>query len=110
MTVISEFIQDLKDNHDVNYWGNLLDEHEKRLAELHNIIDSSKYTEWSLVALKAIQGDEKAQTLMPNILDLNSNEKKIIDEMALIYLVQPIIRHYLYRASNRAQEQRGPSQ
>ena len=109
MTDISKITRDLKDNNDVNYWGNLLDDYDKRLAELHIKIDATKYTEWGLVALKAIQGNKEAKTLMPTILGLDSDEKKIIDEMALIYLVQPIIRHYLYRASNQAQEQHGPN-
>ena len=108
MTEIANLIKDLKNNNDLNYWGNLLDEYDKRLAELHSNIDASKYTEWGLVALKAIQGNKKAKILMSNIFDRDSDEKKIIDEMALIYLVQPIIRHHLYRASNRAQEQLGP--
>ena len=107
MNEISSFIQDLKDNYDVNYWGKLLDEYDQRLTELHKTIDASKYTEWSLVALKAIQGNKKAKLLVANMLDPNSNEKKIIDEMALIYLVQPIIRHYMFRASNKAQEEQG---
>ena len=109
MTDISDFIQDLKDNYDVNYWGNLLDEYDQRLTKLHKNINASKYTEWGLVALKAIQGNKEAKGLIPNILELNSDDKKIIDEMALIYLVQPIIRHYLFRASNRNQEQQGPN-
>jgi hypothetical protein len=109
MTNISDFIQDLKDNYDVTYWGNLLDEYDQRLTELHKNINASKYTEWGLVAVKAIQGNKEAKTLIPNVLELNSSDKKIIDEMALIYLVQPIIRHYLFRASNKTQEQQGPN-
>ena len=63
MTNISEITRDLKDNNDVNYWGNLLDDYDKRLAELHIKIDATKYTEWGLVALKAIQGNKEAKTL-----------------------------------------------
>jgi len=108
MTDISDFIQDLKNNRDVNFWAQLLDEYDQRLTELHKNIDSSKYTEWGLVALKAIQGNNRAKSLISNGLELNNIDKKILDEMALIYLVQPIIRHYLFRATNDAQEQHGP--
>ena len=109
MIEISKFIQEHKNNYDVNYWGKLLDEYDQRLTELHKSIDASKYMEWGLVALQAIQGNEDAKLLISNMLEPNSNEKKIIDEMALIYLVQPIIRHYLFRASNIAQEQQRPN-
>ena len=109
MTEISNFIQELKNNYDVNYWGKLLDEYDQRLTVLHKSIDASKYTEWGLVALKAIQGNKEAKLLVSNMLEPTSNEKKIIDEMALIYLVQPIIRHYLFRASNKTQEKHGPN-
>ena len=109
MTDISNFIKDLKDNRDVNFWGNLLDEYDQRLTVLHESINSSKYTEWGLVALKAIQGNSRAKSLIAYGLKLNDSDKKIMDEMALIYLVQPIIRHYLFRASNDAQEQHGPN-
>jgi hypothetical protein len=109
MTEISNFIQELKNNYDVDHWGKLLDEYDQRLTELHKNIDASKYTEWGLVALKAIQGNEDAKLLVSNMLEPDSNEKKIIDEMALIYLVQPIIRHYLFRASNKSQEEHGPN-
>ena len=107
MTDISEFIKDLKDNLDVNFWSKLLDDYEQRLAELHKSINPLNYTEWALVALKAIEGNKEAKVLIANGLELKSNDKKIIDEMALIYLVQPIIRHYLFRASNYAQEKHG---
>ena len=109
MTEISNFIQELKNNYDVNYWGKLLDEYDQRLTELHKSIDASKYTDWGLVALKAIQGNKEAKLLVSNMLEPTSNEKKIIDEMALIYLVQPILRHYLFRASNKTQEKHGPN-
>jgi hypothetical protein len=39
----------------------------------------------------------------------DSDNKKIIDEMALLYLVQPVLRHYMFRASNRAQEMGPPA-
>jgi hypothetical protein len=104
MSNISAIAQDLNENYDVEYWGRLLDEYEQRLADLHKNIDGEKYKEWGLIALKAIQGNEEAKLLMPTLMAPNSNEKKIIDEMALLYLVQPIVRHYLFRASNRAHE------
>jgi len=107
MTDIANVIKDLRNNYDVNFWSDLLDKHEHRLTELHEKINPTKYTEWGLVALKAIQGDDSAKSIFPTILATNSDEKKIIDEMALIYLVQPLIRHFLFRASNRAQEQQG---
>ena len=109
MTEISNFIKDIKNNYDVNYWGQLLDEYDQRLTELHKNIDASKYIEWGLLALKASQGNKKAKSLLNNILEPNGADKKIIDEMALIYLVQPIVRHYLFRASNKTQEQHGPN-
>jgi len=106
---ISGLIGDLKENYDVEYWGSLLDEYDQRLAELHKNIDGTKYTEWGLVALKAIQGDEEAKKMMGEILEPGSEDKKIVDEMALLYLVQPVLRHYLFRASNRAQEMGPPA-
>ena len=107
MTETPNFILDLKNNYDVNYWSNLLDKYDQRLTELHKNINGSKYMDWGLVALKANQGDKEAKLLFPNMLQPDSTEKKIIDEMALIYLIQPIIRHYLFRASHKAQEQQG---
>lgn len=108
MTNPSSLSQDLQENYDVEYWGSLLDEYDQRLADLHKNIDGAKYKEWGLIALKAIQGNDEAKSLMPTLMPPNSDEKKIIDEMALLYLVQPILRHYLFRASNRAQEQGPP--
>jgi hypothetical protein len=107
MTEMPTFIQDLKNNYNVDYWSELLDKYDQRLTELHKDIDSSKYTEWALIALSANQGNNEAKSLVSNMLQPDSNEKKIIDEMALIYLIQPIIRHYLFRASNKAQEDQG---
>ncbi len=107
---ISGLIGELKENYDVEYWGSLLDEFDQRLAELHKNVDGVKYTEWGLVALKAIQGDQEAKNMMGDILEPGSDIKKIIDEIALLYLVQPVLRHYLFRASNRAQEMGPPSQ
>ena len=107
MTEMPDLTQDLKDNYDVNYWSGLLDKYDQRLTELHKNLDSSKYTEWALVALKANQGNQEATLFLSKMLQPSSAEKKIIDEMALIYLIQPIIRHYLFRASNKAQEQQG---
>ncbi|MBT3916121.1 MAG: hypothetical protein HN731_09870 [Rhodospirillaceae bacterium] len=106
---ISGLIGDLKENYDVEYWGSLLDEYDQRLAELHKNIDGAKYTEWGLVALKAIQGDAEAKSVMGEILEPGSEDKKMVDEMALLYLVQPVLRHYLFRASNRAQEMGPPA-
>ena len=107
MSEMPNFIQDLKNNYDVDYWSELLDKYDHRLTDLHKEIDSSKYTEWGLVALSANQGNNEAKSLVPHMLEPDGPEKKIIDEMALIYLIQPIIRHYLFRASNKAQEQQG---
>ncbi len=109
MTDPADIIKDLRDNYDINFWGDLLEKYEHRLTELHQKIDSTKYTEWGLVALKAIQGDDRAKSVVSKILAANSDEKKIIDEMALIYLIQPLIRHFFFRASNHAQEQKGPA-
>ena len=107
MSEMPNFIQDLKNNYDVDYWSELLDKYDHRLTDLHKEIDSLKYTEWGLVALSANQGNNEAKSLVPQMLEPDGPEKKIIDEMALIYLIQPIIRHYLFRASNKAQEQQG---
>jgi|TARA_B100000315_G_scaffold260369_1_gene321192 hypothetical protein len=109
MTDISALIGDLKENYDVEYWGSLLDEFDQRLAELHKNIDGAKYTEWGLVALKAVQGDQEAKNIMADLLEPGSDDKKIVDEMALLYLVQPVLRHYLFRATNRAQEMGPPA-
>ena len=109
MTDISALIQDLQQNYDVEFWGSLLDDYDQRLAELHKNIDGKKYTEWGLVALKAIQGDADAKALMGGVLEPGSEDKKIVDEMALLYLVQPVLRHYMFRASNRAQEMGPPA-
>ena len=106
---VSDLIGDLKENYDVEYWGSLLDKYDQRLAELHKNIDGAIYTEWGLVALKAIEGDAEAKTIMGDILAPGSEDKKIVDEMALLYLVQPVLRHYLFRASNRAQEMGPPA-
>ncbi len=109
MTDLSSLIGDLKENYDVEYWGSLLDDYDQRLSELHKKIDGAKYTEWGLVALKAIQGDAEAKSLMAEILAPGSDDKKIVDEMALLYLVQPVLRHYLFRATNKAQEMGPPA-
>ena len=74
-----DLTQDLKDNYDVNYWSGLLDKYDQRLTELHKNIDSSKYTEWALVALKANQGNQEAKLLVSKMLQPSSAEKKIID-------------------------------
>ena len=108
MTDIDALIRDLKDNSDVEYWGNLLDEFDQRLAELHKKIDGDKYTEWGLVALKAYKGDKAAKAAMGDVFEPSSDGKKITDEMALLYLIQPVLRHYMFRASNRAQEMGPP--
>jgi hypothetical protein len=109
MTDIFGIIQDLKDNSDVEYWGGLLDEFDQRLAELHKKIDGAKYTDWGLIALKAYQGDATAKSAMGDVFESDSDGKKITDEMALLYLIQPVLRHYMFRASNRAQEMGPPS-
>ncbi len=105
---IAELIDDLKNNYDVEYWGALLDEFEHRVAGLHKSIDGAKYTEWGLLALRALQGDNQAQSLLNGMPPAGSEEKKIMDEIALLYLVQPVLRHYLFRATNRRQEQGPP--
>ncbi|MDP6925519.1 MAG: hypothetical protein QGG84_00330, partial [Rhodospirillales bacterium] len=97
---IAELIADLKNNYDVEYWGALLDEFEHRVAGLHKSIDGAKYTEWGLLALRALQGDNQAQSLLNGMPPASSEEKKIMDEIALLYLVQPVLRHYLFRATN----------
>ncbi len=109
MTDISTLTQDLKENYDVEYWGSLLDEFDQRLAELHKNIDGEKYTTWGLLALKAYQGDTPAKEAMDDVFESGSDGKKIMDEMALLNLVQPILRHYMFRASNRAQEMGPPA-
>ena len=109
MTDISALIGDLKDNYDVEYWGSLLDEFDQRIADLHKKIDGEKYTEWGLLALKAYKGDEDAKAAMGSVFEPGSEGKKITDEMALLYLLQPVLRHYMFRASNRAQEMGPPN-
>lgn len=109
MTDISALIGDLKDNHDVEFWGGLLDEFDQRVADLHKKIDGEKYTEWGLLALKAYQGDPDAKAAMNEMFEPGSDTKKIMDEMALLSLIQPIMRHYMFRASNRAQEMGPPA-
>ncbi len=107
---IQELTNDLKNNYDVEYWGALLDEFEHRVAELHKSINGGKYTEWGLLALKALQGDDQAKTLLNGLPPADSEEKRIMDEMAMLYLIQPVLRHYLFRATNRRQEQGPPGQ
>jgi hypothetical protein len=109
MTDLASSLAELKENFDVEYWGSLLDEFDQRLAELHKNIDGEKYTEWGLLALKAYQGDAAAKAAMAEAFAPDSDNKKIIDEMALLYLVQPVLRHYMFRASNRAQEMGPPA-
>ena len=94
----------------MEYWGTLLDEFDQRIATLHKTIDGGKYTEWGLLALKALKGDGTAKTLLNNQPPPGSDEKKIMDEMALLYLIQPVLRHYMFRASNRRQESGPPGQ
>jgi len=108
MTDISALIGDLKENYDVEYWGSLLDEYDQRLAELHKKIDGEKFTEWGLIALKAYQGDAAAKAAMAEVFEPGSDGKKIMDEMALLNLMLPVLRHYMFRASNRAQEMGPP--
>ena len=73
---IAELIDDLKNNYDVEYWGALLDEFEHRVAGLHKSIDGAKYTEWGLLALQALQGDNQAQSLLNGMPPASSEEKK----------------------------------
>lgn len=104
MADVETLIADLKANLDVDYWGDLLDKFDQRVAQLHGEIDGQKYTEWGLVALKALEGDADAKAMLNDLPAAGSDEKKIMDEMALLYLVQPILRHYLFRATNKRGE------
>ena len=96
--------QDLTENNDANFWGDLLDEQEFRITNLHKQLNWEKYMEWGLTALKAQKNDDSAKSLLPTILAADKEMKKIIDEIALIYLTQPVIRHFLFRATNKSKE------
>ena len=102
---MTDKIEDLKNNFNEEHWAGLIDEFDQRIAELHKNIDFSSYSDWSLNALKAIQGDQSAKINMENLQNNNTKLKQSLDEMAILYLIQPILRHYCYRAINHKKEQ-----
>jgi hypothetical protein len=68
--------QDLTENYDANFWGDLLDEQEFRITNLHKQLNWEKYMEWGLTALKAQKNDDSAKSLLPTILAADKEMKK----------------------------------
>ena len=106
---MTDKIEDLKNNINEEHWARLIDDFDQRIAELHKNIDFPSYSDWSLSALQALQGDQGAKLTMENVQNNNEELKHSLDEMAMLYLIQPMLRHYLYRSINHNKENNPPS-
>lgn len=100
-------LADLADNTDPAFWGGKLDALEARLTELHKRLDGRNYTRWGLLALKALDGDTEAAKRLSDWPAQDPEQKRLLDELSLINLTLPVVRHFHFRAINRARSEAG---
>ncbi|MDH5749449.1 MAG: hypothetical protein OEY85_09065 [Rhodospirillales bacterium] len=98
---MDDLVKDLADNTDPKFWSDKLDELETRVGFLLDRLSGPEYTEWGLLAVKALEGDRAAADRLGQWPPAGSELKDFMNELSLIYLTLPVVHRYGFRAESQ---------